>query len=92
MEPKDNDRLKDLVRELAQAINSIIIESKEIKNALKGIEEEGYSVDVILASIARISPKESVSKEEELIYEFNSFDMAFLKALKIKVEVDKAKE
>lgn len=92
MEPKENDRLKDLVKELANAINSVFTDSKEIKEALREIEDEGYRVDLVLASITKISPKDNIPDEGEIVYEFNNFDKAFLKALKIRVEVDTAKE
>lgn len=92
MEPKENDRLKNLVKELVSVINSVFTESKEIKDALRDIEDEGYRVDLILASITRISPKDNTGNEEQLIYEFNNFDKAFLKAIKIKMETDMAKE
>lgn len=92
MEPKENDRLRDLVKELASIITSVFSESKEIKNALRDFEDEGYHADIILASIAKISPKDKVAKEKPLVYEFNNFDEAFLKALKIKLDQDTVKE
>lgn len=92
MEPKENDKLKDLVKELANTINSVFTESEEIKDALREIEDKGYHVDLVLASIARILRKDSSTDEKPLVYEFNNFDKAFLKALKIRVEVDTAKE
>ncbi len=92
MEPKENKRLRDLVKELVSIINSVFSESKEIKNALRDFEDEGYHADLILASIAKISPKDKIDKEKPLVYEFNNFDEAFLKALKIRLDPGKNKE
>lgn len=52
-EPPENEKLKDLVRDLAHAINSVFAESNEIRTVIKDIEEEGYQVDLVLASITR---------------------------------------
>lgn len=79
MEPKD--RLRELLLELAQTINEVISENRQIKDALINFEKEGYHVDLVLASITRVARKEEVLK-----YEFSSLDKAFLNAIKIKLE------
>lgn len=91
-EPKKNEKLKDLVKVLANAINSVFTESEEIKDALRGIEDEGYRVDLILASITRILRKDNASDDKPLVYEFNNFDKAFLKALKINIDPESNKD
>ena len=86
MENQENEKLKRLVKDLVETINGVFSESSEIKEALKGIEEEGYRVDMVLASITRIQKREGEEKDRELVYEFNPFDQAFLQSLKIRLE------
>jgi hypothetical protein len=84
MEPKD--RLRELLLELANTVNEVITENSRIKDALLNFEREGYHVDLILATITRISRKSEISSEEELKYEFSPLDKAFLNAIKIRLE------
>ncbi len=84
MNPRENKRLKELVMELANTINSIFSENPQIRDTLKDIEKEGYQVELILASITRILKKDDKVKEE-LKFEFNAFDKAFLQSLKLKL-------
>jgi hypothetical protein len=79
MEPKD--RLRELLLELAQTINEVMSENRQIKDALMNFEKEGYHVDLVLASITKVA-----KKDEELKYEFNPLDKAFLNAIKVKLE------
>lgn len=76
-----NERLRELLLELAQTINEVIIENRKIRDALMNFDKEGYHVDIILASITKVA-----RKEEELKYEFSSLDKAFLNAIKVKLE------
>lgn len=85
MDPKENKRLKELVMELANTVNSVFSENPQIKETLRDIEKEGYQVDLILASITRILRKDDKAKEE-LKFEFNAFDRAFLQSLKLKLD------
>lgn len=80
MEP--NERLRELLFELANTINDVVSENRQIKDVLMNFEKEGYHVDLILASITKIAKKDG----EDLIYEFSPLDMAFLNAIKIKLE------
>ncbi|MFI5303844.1 MAG: hypothetical protein ACHQYP_03515 [Nitrospiria bacterium] len=93
--PQENEKLRDLVRDLAHAINTVFQESSEIKTVIKDIEQEGYTVDLVLASITR-ALKEQKPKNNPQIqppsliendkFELNRFDQSFLKSIKIKPE------
>ncbi|MBI1822425.1 MAG: hypothetical protein HY036_09695 [Nitrospirae bacterium] len=93
-DPQDNEKLRELVRDLAHAINSVFAESSEIRTVIKDIEEEGYQVDLVLASITRALNKEQKEKPgtqppaliENIKFELNRFDQSFLKSIKIKPE------
>lgn len=80
MDPKE--RLRELLLELANTINDVLSENRQIKDVLMNFEKEGYHVDLILASITKVAKKE----DEELKYEFGPLDMAFLNAIKIRLE------
>lgn len=78
----DKERLRELLLELAHSINDAISDNRQVKDVLMNFEKEGYHVDLILASITKVARKD----EEELKYEFSPFDMAFLNAIKIRLE------
>ncbi|HEX9756937.1 MAG TPA: hypothetical protein VGB26_03950 [Nitrospiria bacterium] len=82
----ENGRLRKLVKELVDTINNVFSDSSQIKKALKEIEEEGYRIDIVLASITRIHRKDDEGTPPELVYEFNPFDKAFLQSLKIRLD------
>ena len=96
--PHENERLRDLVRDLAHAINSVFAESPEIKTVIKDIEQEGYTVDLVLASITRAlgNKEQRPTKNNAQIqppallesdkYELSRFDQSFLKSIKIRQE------
>ena len=94
--PQENEKLRDLVRDLAHAINTVFAESPEIKTVIKDIEQEGYTVDLVLASITRALSKEQKPKNTPQIqppallesekFELNRFDLSFLKSIKVRPE------
>jgi regulator of replication initiation timing len=96
--PQENEKLRDLVRDLAHAINTVFAESTEIKTVIKDIEQEGYTVDLVLASITRALGKEQKPKNNVQIeppgvpdaekFELNRFDQSFLKSIKIRPEAE----
>lgn len=87
MDSKENERIKELITGLANAINTVFSESKEIREALKVIEEEGYHVDLVLASVTRVlKGGQQEAQGSDIKYEFNNFDKSFLKAVKIKLD------
>jgi len=91
-EPPENEKLKDLVRDLAHAINSVFAESNEIRTVIKDIEEEGYQVDLVLASITRAmkdrknnnNGNEAPALPINHKFELSPFDLSFLKSIKVK--------
>jgi hypothetical protein len=82
--------LKDMIANLAKAINRAISESANVKNALDAIKGNGYTADVSLAAcIGLHKPENSSGKAENIApvsFEFNQNDLAFLKSLKIKLD------
>lgn len=84
---RQKDRLRELLLELANAINETIAENQEVRNALMNFEREDYHVNIILATFATVIKKSEIPlQDEELRYEFTPLDKAFLNAIKIRLE------
>ena len=86
MDTHEQERLKLLIQELAQLINAVLVRSPELKSAIQGIEEKGYQVDLVLASMTRILKKELQSQPEPLEAASTEFDEEFLKTLRIRLD------
>lgn len=81
---KPDDRLKELMKALADTISHVFDGNEEIRQTLSMIEKEGYHVDLILASVTKISRKEDhVSDTGD---EISDFDRSFLKNVRIRFE------
>jgi len=87
----DDEKLQEMVKELAEKISTLFSESPEIKEALQQIERKGYRVDLVLASVTRIlkkdmeaPPLEAPSDDGAPSTELNPFDRAFLQAIKVR--------
>ncbi len=87
---EDDACLKNMIANLAKAINRAISESTNVKSALNAIKGNGYTADVSLAACIGLSKSGCSSDEPEKIapvsFEFNQNDLAFLKSLKIKLD------
>ncbi len=86
MDTHEQEKLKLLIQELAQLINAVLIRSPELRSAIQGIEEKGYQVDLVLASMTRILKKEFQSRPEPLGAAPTEFDQEFLKTLRIRLD------
>jgi len=86
MDTHEQEKLKLLIQELAQLINAVLVRSPELKSAIQGIEEKGYQVDLVLASMTRILKKEFQNQPERLEPTPTEFDQEFLKTLRIRLD------
>ena len=86
MDTHEQEKLKLLIQELAQLINAVLVRSPELKSAIQGIEEKGYQVDLVLASMTRILKKEFQNQPEPLEVTPTKFDEEFLKTLLIRLD------
>jgi hypothetical protein len=82
----EQEKLKLLIQELAQLINAVLVRSPELRSAIQGIEEKGYQVDLMLASMTRILKKELQNQPEPLGATPTEFDEEFLKTLRIRLD------
>jgi len=91
-------RLKHLIKELGEAINSSLSESDQMARVIGKIKEEGYDIFLVLEATigfnrqedeARASSPEPVSmrrKSAEPDLSMTAHDVRFLKSLRISVD------
>lgn len=94
-----NPRLKKLMKELGEAINSSLSDSEQIAHAIAKIKEEGFDIFLVLEATigfnrrdeqAQTNSPELVSlrnkKDPPGDFTMNASDVRFLKSLRISVE------
>lgn len=91
-------RLKRLIRELGEAINSSLSESDQMARVIAKIKEEGYDIFLVLEATigfnrqedeARVASPEPVSlrrKAADPEFSMTAHDVRFLKSLRISVD------
>ena len=95
MEIVDN-RLKSMMKELGDAINSSLSDSEQIADVISRIKDGGYDVFVVLEATIGVNQQDDEETGEELTEashspaELNvtSQDLKFLKSLRISVGED----
>jgi len=92
-----DDRLKELMQELGNAINESLSDSDRIAGAIGEIKRAGYDVFLVLEATIGFNKREdgedteaesSVSFESDGTINLTSQDQKFLRALKISIEDD----
>jgi len=83
MDTHEQGKLKLLIQELAQLINAVLVQSPELRSAIQGIEEKGYRVDLVLASMTRILKKNEKNTSGQFESEPTESDKEFLKTHRI---------
>lgn len=93
-----NQRLRNLIQQLGEAIHESVSESEQISEVVQDIRKQGFDVLLMLEATIGLNeveqqpsspPKASVYKpgieEEET---FNAHDVSFLRSLRISLDVD----
>ena len=93
-DPSGNPRLQALIAELTQQINLLFSDSYRIKEILVRLDEEGYQVDSLIASLSPTSSDgeeegdaeegDSNDKEAADFRDLNRYDQAFLQTIKVR--------
>ncbi len=100
MTVKLDDRLKQLMKELGNAINESLSESERIAEAIANIKAHGYDVFLVLeATIGFNRREEEIAKKEvpagvssiESRLRFTAQDTSFLRALRIAIDDENKK-
>ena len=94
-----NPKLKKLMKELGEAINSSLSESDQIAQVITRIKEEGFDIFLVLEATIGFNRRdeESAPASPELVsmrskgnpnpeFSINANDVRFLKSLRIKVD------
>ena len=86
-----DDELKELMKELGEAINHSVAESDEISSVMSRIKAEGYDVFLVLEATIGFNQREGGGDPAPREYkstgelEITSQDLKFLRSLRIKV-------
>ena len=94
-------QLKQLMKELGDAINESLSDSEQISEVVSRIKEGGYDIFLVLEATIGVSKQgEKSSDKTSLVstmstnpeFKMNDQDMKFLKSLRIKIEDDNKRD
>jgi hypothetical protein len=84
-----NQKVKNLIRMLGEAIHESVSESEHIAGVVKNIRDQGFDVMLMLEAtigLNQVEPESGAAPElsgGEHSFEFTSHDLSFLKSLRI---------
>ena len=81
-----NQKVKQLIQKLGEAIHESVAESEDIAGVVKNIREQGFDVLLMLEAtigLNEVEPEESESEETTADGPFTQSDLTFLKSLRI---------
>ena len=90
-----DQQLKQLMKELGEAINESLADSEQIAEVVSKIKEGGYDIFLVLeATIGVSKPGEKSSDKTSMVttltsnpeFKVNDQDLKFLKSLRIKID------
>ncbi|MGC2694266.1 MAG: hypothetical protein WA738_00590 [Candidatus Angelobacter sp.] len=93
-----NTRLKQLMKDLGEAINGSLSESDQIAHVIAKIKDEGFDIFLVLEATIGFNRRDEAGAEEapELVssrrknvdpeFSINAHDVRFLKSLRISVD------
>jgi hypothetical protein len=90
-----NTRLKQLMKDLGEAINGSLAESDQIAQVVAKIKEEGFDIFLVLEATIGFNRRDEESspelvssrrKKADPEFSINAHDVRFLKSLRISVD------
>ena len=91
-----NTHLKQLMKELGEAINESLSESEQIAQVIAKIKEEGFDIFLVLEATIGFNRRDEETAAPELVssrrkkadpeFSINAHDVRFLKSLRIRVD------
>lgn len=95
-----NQKVKNLIQKLGEAIHESVSESEDIAGVVKNIREQGFDVLLMLEATIGLNEVEETGESEELLEAsaenaegpFTQSDLTFLKSLRISLIEDEATE
>jgi hypothetical protein len=91
-----NQKVKNLIQKLGEAIHESVSESEDIAGVVKNIREQGFDVLLMLEATIGLNEVETEAEEstesvgEETDGTFTKNDLTFLKSLRISLTEDAA--
>ncbi len=91
-----NQKVKNLIQQLGEAIHESVSESEDIAGVVKNIREQGFDVLLMLEATIGLNEVEDEETEElsgdsgETERPFTQSDLTFLKSLRISITEDTA--
>lgn len=90
MDARLNDRVRELIQQLGEAIHESVVESEQIAGVVQDIRQHGFDVLLMLEAtigLNEVSTAEATEGDEaEGDGPFTSNDLNFLRSLRISVE------
>jgi uncharacterized protein (UPF0335 family) len=85
-----NQKMKNLIQKLGEAIHETVSESEDIAVVVKDIREQGFDVLLMLEATIGLNEVESGSEQVQDVSEegegpFSSSDLSFLRSLRISI-------
>ena len=94
-----NQRLRDLIQQLGEAIHESVIESEQIAGVVQNIRRHGFDVMLMLEATIGLNdvtsdadPSAQQDDQQNEGGPFTSHDVNFLKSLRISIEGEDASE
>jgi len=93
-----DQQLKQLMKELGEAINESLADSEQIDEVVSKIKDGGYDIFLVLEATIGVSKPGEKSDKTSLVttltsnpeFKISEQDLKFLKSLRIKIEDDAA--
>jgi pentose-5-phosphate-3-epimerase len=93
-----DQQLKQLMKELGEAINESLADSEQIEEVVSKIKDGGYDIFLVLEATIGVSKPGEKSDKTSLVttltsnpeFKISEQDLKFLKSLRIKIEDDAA--
>jgi len=91
-------QLKQLMKELGDAINESLSDSEQISEVVSRIKEGGYDIFLVLEATIGVSKQGEKSQDKESLvstmstnpeFKMNDQDLKFLKSLRIRIDEEK---
>ncbi len=82
---RSDERLRELMKTLADTIGEVVNENDDIRKTLAMMEEEGYPVNMIVASITMVSAREEDDDVPDADKNLSYYDRSFLKKIHVKL-------
>ena len=82
---RSDERLRELMKTLADTIGEVVNENDDIRKTLAMMEQEGYPVNMIVASITMVSTREDDDDVLDANKDLSYYDRSFLKKIHVRV-------